>query len=471
MTNPKTVRGKGRNSNNGSHEIPNEISHKVCTMSRIPKSALTEKLVIGREIGSGGMGTVNEAYDPILRRAVAVKKPHSHLPPHVLQFVRNRLIEEAQITAQLDHPNIVPVHELCVDENGEIYFSMKRVQGRELADILQDRTVSERSRQELFDNLQIFLKVCDTVAFAHSVGVIHRDLKPANVMVGDFGIVYLMDWGIARSEKAPQRGPEKSTQPDEIDGRGKTLVQSVGGAGTPIYMAPEQISQNSAEIDERTDIFLLGGILYEILTHQPPYAQDSNMILLEMGIPPDIVPPNERVPEPLPSRLCDIATKALQQSKTMRYQTVQELKRDVEDFIQCWPQFERRMFEPGELVFNENDVGHEAFVIEKGRCIVFKTISGKKTVLRVMEEGESFGEIAVLTGGTRTASVEAVEKLCLLVIKRTDFTENLGMRPLLATFLENLAKRFAEKDAELTKLTLENERLRAEINQKQDKTP
>jgi CRP-like cAMP-binding protein len=221
-------------------------------------------------------------------------------------------------------------------------------------------------------------------------------------------------------------------------------------------MAPEQINCAVGEIDGKTDVFLLGGILYEILTHEPPYDHAGQALIAEKGIVPDIPRPETRVSVPLPSRLCDIAMRALQKEKSVRYQSVLHMKRDVEEFIQSGAHFERRIHGPGDIVCRENDEGREAFVIESGTCRVFKTVEGQKVPIRILHPGEVFGEIAVLTAGKRTASVEAVERLCLLVIKQSDFGDTLGMRPLLATFMRTLAKRFAEKDAKLTALEQEN---------------
>ncbi len=454
-----TLEGNGQVAGVGAEGSGVDSTRKeIRTDSNIPLCNLGG-MTINRNIALGGMGVIQEGYDPKLQRKVAVKKPHPDLPPPLRETYRMRLIEEAQITAQLDHPNVVSVHELDVDESGEVYFSMKLVQGKELGELLREMSLQTRSRMDLFRSLQIFLKICDTVAFAHSVGVIHRDLKPSNVMVGDFGVVYLMDWGIARKLEAAAWQPIDAVKDSSVSSQTPSAVPSEGGAGTPVYMAPEQIEKDAEAIDERTDVFLLGGVLYEILTHEPPYDETGRAMITTDGIAPPIPRPETRVSVLLPQRLCDIAMKALARRKSDRYQSVLHLQRDIEDFMQSGGQLERRRYAPGDIVCREDDPGREAFVIESGRCLAFKTIDSKKVPLRAMAEGEVFGEIAVLTDCKRTASVEATSSLVLLVIKQSDFSDTLGMSPLLSIFMKTLAERFAEKDSCLTALQQEIERL------------
>ena len=458
MTAEKTVNRRKSHSNKPTIETPDAL-HQMPAARDVPAHTLGGKLSLGPTIATGGMGIVQEGYDKNLKRRVAIKRPHPDLPFEVLDFCCSRLVEEAKITAHLDHPNVVPVHELNTDDDDEPYFTMKLVQGRELGEILRERSAREQTRHDLFRYLQIFLKVCDTVRFAHSIGVIHRDLKPSNVMIGDFGVVYLMDWGIAR--KAEMRSRE-----DEYTGRRSSMWISQGSAGTPLYMAPEQMLMDRGEIDERTDVFLLGGILYEILTHQPTHRESKIESSMKDGMFPSIAHPQLRTDAALPSRLCDIAMKALKEDKSDRYQCVLDMQREVEEFIQSGAYYERRVFASGDIVCEENEVGDEAFIVVSGSCRVFKTIDGKKTLLRILGTSEVFGELAMLTGGRRTASVEAIDDLCLLVIKQSDFTNALGMQPLLATFMQTLAKRFVENEARLSSLERENKRLRT---QREDK--
>jgi serine/threonine-protein kinase len=214
------------------------------------------------ELGRGGMGRIHPATDRNLLRHVALKRLDKELAKQ--RFYREGFIAEAQIAGQLEHPNIVPVHELAVTESGVPYFTMKLVQGISFDRWLRDARFPLGSSDRLEHGLDIFVKVCDAVAYAHHRGVIHRDLKPENIMVAGFGQVYLMDWGLARLTK---------TRP--ASGR-TSQMEAPGPVGTPGYMPPEQARGNPLEMDERSDVFGLGAVLYEIVSGKVPFGDSRN---------------------------------------------------------------------------------------------------------------------------------------------------------------------------------------------------
>jgi tetratricopeptide (TPR) repeat protein len=230
------------------------------------------------EIARGGMGAVLKGRDPDLGRDLAVKvllESHEGRPELVRRFV-----EEAQISGQLQHPGIVPVYELGAFADHRPYFTMKLVKGRTLATLLAERPSPAADRPRF---LAIFEAVCQTVAYAHARGVIHRDLKPSNVMVGSFGEVQVMDWGLAKVLKhggiVDEPSPEPSAAVSVIATvrSGSSVDESESGSvlGTPAYMAPEQASGERDRLDQRVDVFGLGSILCEILTGQPAYMAGS----------------------------------------------------------------------------------------------------------------------------------------------------------------------------------------------------
>jgi len=234
------------------------------------------------EIGHGGMGAVFKGRDPDLGRDLAVKillEEHRDAPELVRRF-----IEEAQIGGQLQHPGIVPVYELGAFSDSRPYFTMKLVKGRTLAALMAER-VDPAEDQARF--LSIVDQVCQTMAYAHSRGVIHRDLKPSNVMVGAFGEVQVMDWGLAKV--LPKDGPKKDavarpaneTVVAPVRSKGESALSEAGSVkGTPAYMAPEQARGETGAIDRRADVFALGSILCEILTGEPAFSGGtSNEIL------------------------------------------------------------------------------------------------------------------------------------------------------------------------------------------------
>ena len=227
-------------------------------------------------IARGGMGVIFKGRDPNLGREVAFKVLKSDLAGK--QSAEQRFVEEAQVGGQLQHPGLVPVYELGRFDDGRPYFTMKLVKGRTLADLLADRPDPTADRGTY---LRHFLKVCETVAYAHNRGVIHRDLKPANVMVGNFGEVQVMDWGLA---KVLARGgdEERTVPPNALENEPTRIrtVRSGAGAetqagsvfGTPSFMPPEQAGGEIDKLDERADVFGLGAVLCVILTGQPPFV-------------------------------------------------------------------------------------------------------------------------------------------------------------------------------------------------------
>jgi hypothetical protein len=239
------------------------------------------------EVARGGMGIVLKGRDPDLGRDVAMKVLH---PGHAGNpaLVR-RFIEEAQIGGQLQHPGILPVYELGFDADLRPYFTMRLVKGRSLAALLEERP---DSAHDLGRFLAVFEQMCQTAAYAHARGVIHRDLKPSNIMVGAFGEVQVVDWGLS---KVLQQGGERQYgqgQPAGADEPYVTTVRTSGGMasqsgsvlGTPSYMSPEQARGQVDELDEQVDVFALGAILCEILTGQPPYNGSRAQILEDAAV-------------------------------------------------------------------------------------------------------------------------------------------------------------------------------------------
>jgi len=217
------------------------------------------------EIGRGGMGTVYKGRDKDLGRDVALKVLRNDLAKDAA--VLQRFVEEAQVGGQLQHPGVVPIYGIGLQEAGRPYFAMKLVKGETLASLLEGGV-------EASELIRVFERVAQTVAYAHSRGVIHRDLKPSNVMVGAFGEVHVVDWGFAKvlGREEPTRRPGE-TVVATVRTRGEGS-QSIAGSvmGTPGYMPPEQAMGSTEELTERADVFSLGAILCELLTRQPPYT-------------------------------------------------------------------------------------------------------------------------------------------------------------------------------------------------------
>jgi serine/threonine protein kinase len=319
------------------------------TLARLlpPEYLGDRKYVAGRVIAHGGMGVILEGEEKALRRKIAIKRMlNANSEDDIVRFV-----EEAQITAQLDHPNIVPLYEIGIDEHEQLYYTMKLVRGVTLTQVL--REIRQGNEKTLADYplavlLGIFQKACDALAYAHSKGVLHRDLKPDNIMLGEYGEVMVMDWGLARaSGKAHGSGPQRSFVRSARQEVGQhTMMGFV--FGSPQYMSPEQARGESNAYDARTDVYALGATLYHILTLEPPVSgEDVGQMLLSVATGnvgqfiniergPKEAGDDRLFPHlpggKIPPTLATITRKAMALSQADRYESVQQLQADLEEY-------------------------------------------------------------------------------------------------------------------------------------------
>jgi serine/threonine protein kinase len=322
--------------------VPFEVRWSLPVESSPREPAQPEQVLQGRkyEMGNvvalGGMGVVRRAQDLHVRRDVAIKSMSE--TKKITPAKRLRFVEEAQVTGQLEHPNIVPVYDLGIDEAGKPFYTMKFVRGITLRTVLDDilnLKADAIAQYPLGRLLTIFQKACDAVAFAHSKGVIHRDLKPDNIMIGDFGEVLVMDWGLSKRLGKQDTATVRDSEPPD------SAAHTADGAviGTPHFMSPEQANGLGSQIDARTDIFTLGGVLYNILTLQAPFPGETTEESLQLIRTGQITPP-AKVLTPLqhcpgrkiPESLAAVALKALAMRPEDRYQTIRELQKDIEAY-------------------------------------------------------------------------------------------------------------------------------------------
>lgn len=285
------------------------------------------RYAVQEELGRGGMGLVMRARDRVLRRDVAIK---SLLESADSPKFRNRLLAEAQVTGLLEHPNITPVYDLRVDSHGKPFYTMRVVRERDMGDILKAMKSGDESYSLTF-LMQVLRQVSLTIEFAHRQGVVHRDLKPENILVGSYGEVYVIDWGIAKLMKS-DLGLVDTEQ---------IVVGSL--IGTPKYMAPEQARGDNDKVDERTDVYALGAILYEILTLESLFTSDHVLGLLFMIVHDQPVSPREKAPKrAIPPALEEICLRALAKDPTHRYASAQAFSDELELFLEGVKDRDRR---------------------------------------------------------------------------------------------------------------------------------
>jgi serine/threonine protein kinase/WD40 repeat protein len=300
---------------------------------------------VRRELARGGMGRILVALDSHIGREVAYKEllrpapgtPATQAGPAIstVDIGRERFLREARVTGQLEHPNIVPVYEIGEDGSGGLFYTMKLVHGRTLSErILEIQLDLAKSREEkLTDRLKLldaFVDVCHAAAYAHARGVINRDLKPANVMLGDFGETLVLDWGLARASGQEDVVCGSGGAGAVTSGAGDSAMLTMTGQviGTPLYMPPEQARGDLANVTERSDIYSLGAILYEIVTGFPPYDEiDPQEVLARVRTTPP-VPVLQREPR-APRELVAIIERAMAREPGRRLDSAKRLAEEV----------------------------------------------------------------------------------------------------------------------------------------------
>jgi serine/threonine-protein kinase len=256
-------------------------------------------------------------------------------------------------------------------------------------------------------------------------------------MLGDYGEVYVLDWGVAMTLKEMVK-----------------LTCGVDIMGTPAYMAPEQAKGIHDEVDERTDVYCLGGCLYELLTGHAPHVFRSDPIqtTLERAAAGQVLPLQERVPFTLPAQLCKVVMRALAIDRADRHKNAMELKFDIEKFLRTYSFFPRVTFKEGELLFAEGDEGDSVYIIISGMCEVFTTEGGEETHLSELNRGDVFGEIAVFTKRQRTASVRALTTVNAIRVTRNQILHDGELGYWVTFITKALAERFLEDELKIKAL-------------------
>lgn len=293
-----------------------------------------------KTIARGGRSIIQACKDLHLMRVVCYKSLKSEFaddPPEQRRFVR-----EARVSAMLQHPNTIPTYELGRDAQGHCYFTMKLVHGYTLRDILDFR-----ERYDLARLVDVIIQVAYALEYAHGHGVAHRDIKPDNILVGPFGEVLLMDWGLAKvwlSDGSAKADEQRASTILEL--AQPSLTDQGGLQGTVSYMSPEQIRKDP-DIDYRTDLYSLGAVLYEVLAGQPPVGGETVDQILDQTLHADIPPPSRYANLAVPSRLEEICMACLRSEPDERVQTAEDLIRELQENWQVVPPLPPRIQRSG----------------------------------------------------------------------------------------------------------------------------
>jgi serine/threonine protein kinase/formylglycine-generating enzyme required for sulfatase activity len=275
------------------------------------------------EVGRGGAGRVLRVQDKALQRIVAMKILRTPGEGEARLARVERFLQEARATGRLEHPNIIPIYDVGVLPTGDVYYTMKFVQRHSLREVIRQLTADdEKMRREysLTALLQVFLPVCQAVHYAHARGIVHRDLKPDNIMLGGYGEVLVTDWGLARLLEQPAEDLQNGQGPQTL--------------GTPAYMSPEQAMGMLGQVDELSDIYSLGAILYEMLTLLPPHEGPSAQAVIESVARGHVVAPRRRAPgRHIPEDLEAVCTKALSAERRQRFDSAKALHDAVLRFL------------------------------------------------------------------------------------------------------------------------------------------
>jgi serine/threonine-protein kinase len=339
------------------------VGHVEGAEAELPQSeSFEDRYELGTKLGEGGMGEVLLCKDMRIGREVAfkvIRAEHGSRPD-----LRRRFLREVRVQGQLEHPSIVPVYDLGRDPQHKAYFTMKRVRGQTMEQILSAlrRGDSETGRTHTrYKLLSAFATACLAVHFAHTRGVLHRDLKPGNIMLGDFGEVYVLDWGLAKVVSADGRpspddsssttlplggsaGPVARSSSALVEGDAPAGITATGVLmGTPGYMAPEQIRGELGELGPKVDIYALGAILFELLTHQPLHGRGTSNDLMRTTLAGvDVDAAFRREDADVPPELIAIVARSVARRPEGRFATAREMHEALENFLNGDRDLERR---------------------------------------------------------------------------------------------------------------------------------
>ncbi len=419
--------------------------------------AVGARYVLGDELGRGGMGQILEAEDRVLHRSVAIKLLRDNNADD--QVSRLRFVDEARVTGQLQHPAVPPVYDFGRLGDGRIFFAMKRIEGRTLRDIIEDLRADDPETVRYFGRvrlLTIFVSVCRAIAYSHSRGIMHRDLKPDNIMIGAFGEVTVMDWGLAKpiDSVEPDGSPRLIAAARDTDERFRTLQGEV--TGTPHYMPPEQAAGKTEALGAHSDIYSLGALLYELLTLEPPYDGNSARAVRKAVIEEQITAPSIRTPNRgIPYAIEQLCLQCLSKDSANRPKAASSVAERVEDFLEGEQERERQESECLRLLTQGDKASRNYFDrVEQHRQLQQKAAKLRAKVTSWSGEGER-SQLWSQEDAERAARISATQALSeALVIyhnARASDPDSVSARTALAA-LYYAAFEAAERDKDTVQM-------------------
>lgn len=403
-------------------------------------------------LGEGGFGTVVASFDGYLNRATALKQLHSHFRDDVQQL--RAIMNEVRLISYLAHPGVVSVYDAFVDPDGNFNYTMELLNGENLEDLLF-RLEDEGKRLPLPLAIKIFTKLIETLAFVHDKGVIHLDIKPSNIMLGEYGEVQILDWGSAhlyapeRYEEYLHRYGKDAKAEDMIHDRSDRIE------GTIPFMSPEQTEQPRTQLTPASDIFTTGVVMYQALSGRFPFSYENlERFLHDLH---QVEPPllNELRGD-IPIRLSQICAKMMSKSIEDRYSTFQEVLQDLEDFSNSGQMFRQTVYQPGEVLIRQGEMGDHAFQVIDGQVEISVKVDGKEKVLATRGSGAIIGELAVFTKEPRSATVTARETTTIKVLNEAMIMEELEkLNPWVGHMVYQLSQRFIEQNKRIIAMELE----------------
>jgi len=400
-----------------------------------------ERYLTLRKLGAGALSDVSCFFDKYLHRKVAVKVLKEKHLQH-FQLVES-FLNEIKLISFLDHPGVISLYDAFLIEKKMPAYAMKLIQGNELL-----KSYKQKSQSQL---LEIFAKICETLAYVHDKGIIHLDLKPENIMLGEYGEVMIMDWGIARFyNQEPYYEYLK-----EVKGiTPPPIIEHISlGSGTPLYMSPEQVTQKRDQLTPSSDIFSVGIIFYEMLTGITPFSAKTRQGIFDKVCSYNPVE-MYRLNANIPLELSKICMKMLAKDPAERYSSFKDVLKDYDAFQNSGDAFAIKTYQSEEIIFAEGDLGDYAFTIISGCVEVIKVTEKGTVILAELGAGEIVGELAIFTNQLRSATIRAKEKTKIKIMKREDITEELDkLSPWVKSIITGLSKRFIQVSDQLIRKT------------------